>query len=190
MRHGHTAWNRAGRIQGRTDEPLDEEARRHLSRLALPEHFRQAALLTSPLVRAVETARIVGRREPAVVPALAEMDWGDWEGRRGVDLLDDPNSGYRHIEEWGWDFQPPGGETPQHVWDRLKPWIASVEGPALVVTHIGVMRVLLARATGWNFEGTPPFKVKRDRLYLVDVARDGSLSCKTAPLRLAHADSP
>ena len=35
MRHGHTAWNRAGRIQGRVDQPLDDAARTHLARAAV-----------------------------------------------------------------------------------------------------------------------------------------------------------
>jgi len=135
-------------------------------------------------VRAVETARILGRRDPLVVPELIEMDWGGWEGQRGVDLLEDGNSGYRHIEGWGWDFQPPGGETPKLVWGRLQPWLSSVRGTVLVVSHIGVMRVLLAKATGWNFRDTPPFKVKRDRLYRIDVQDDGTLTHDNDPVRL------
>lgn len=138
-------------------------------------------------MRAVETARIVGGREPVIVPALVEMDWGRFEGRRGVDLLEDGSSGYRHIEEWGWDFQPPGGETPRSVWQRVEPWLASVRGSAVVVSHIGVMRVLLARATGWNFEGPPPFRVKRDRLYGLQVHDDGTLSYDDDPVRLTRA---
>ena len=117
-------------------------------------------LVSSPLSRAVETAEIIGRRRPDIAPELIEMDWGLWEGRHGTDLLADPNSGYRHIEDWGWDFQPPGGETPKIVWERIKPWIASLEGSVVVVSHIGIMRVVLARATGWNFDGPPPFQGK------------------------------
>jgi broad specificity phosphatase PhoE len=135
-------------------------------------------------VRAVETARILARRDPLVVPELVEMDWGEWEGQRGVDLLEDGNSGYRHIEGWGWNFQPPHGETPELVWKRLLPWLAAVQGLVVVVSHIGVMRVLLAKATGWNFEGTPPFKVKRDRLYRIDVQEDGALTHDNEPVRL------
>jgi len=188
MRHGHTAWNRGGRIQGRVDEPLDDEARDHLSRLRLPEGFEDAAVFSSPLVRAVETARIIAGRQPIAVPALIEMDWGRWEGQCGVDLLADAGSGYRHIEEWGWDYQPPGGETPRCVWKRIEPWLGSVRGTALVVSHIGVMRVLLARATDWAFQGPPPFgKVKRDRLYRVDVHEDGTLSYSGNPVRLIEA---
>ncbi len=188
MRHGHTAWNRAGRIQGRVDEPLDEGARTHLAKLRLPAEFDQFSLIASPLSRAAETARIVARRDPVLASELIEMDWGDWEGRRGVDLLAEPNSGYRHIEEWGWDFQPPGGETPRQVWQRMAPWINALEGSAVVVCHIGVMRVLLARATGWNFHGQPPFQIKRDRLYRIDIDDNGMLTFDNRPIRLIEAD--
>ena len=104
-------------------------------------------------------------------------------------MLEDGNSGYRHIEEWGWDFQPPGGETPRSVWERVEPWLGSVEGPAVVISHIGIMRVLLARATGWNFDGPAPFRVKRDRLYRIDVHDDGTLSIDNDPVRLIQAGS-
>ena len=146
-------------------------------------------MISSPLSRAVETAQIVGGRPPVVAPELIEMDWGGWEGQHGVDLLTAPNSGYRHIEEWGWDFQPPGGETPKMVWERVRPWIASLDGPAVVVSHIGIMRVLLARATGWNFDGPAPFRVKRDRLYRIDVRNDGTLVFDNEPIRLIETGS-
>ena len=187
LRHGHTAWNRAGRLQGRIDEPLDPEARAHLGRLRLPDEFALATLVSSPLVRAIETASIVGRRAPLVEPTLTEMAWGVWEGRRGVDLLSDPDSGFLHVDEWGWDFQPPGGETPRIVWDRLKPWLATIAGTVVAVTHVGVMRVMLAKATGWNFDGPAPFRVKRDRLYRIALRADGALAFDGAPARLVEA---
>jgi len=187
MRHGHTAWNRAGRIQGRVDEPLDMSARHHLSGLRLPDEFNGATLVASPLERAIETAKIVTGRAPVIAPELIEMDWGRWEGSCGVDLLADASSGYRHIEDWGWDFRPPGGETPKEVWERVRPWIASLEGSTVIVSHIGIMRVLLARATGWNFDGLPPFQVKRDRLYLIDIQSDGQLTFDNRPVRLVEA---
>lgn len=184
MRHGHTAWNRAGRIQGRVDEPLDEAARQHLASLQLPEEFSDSLLVSSPLTRAVETARIVGRRDPVVAAELVEMDWGSWEGQRGIDLLADANSGYRHLETWGWDYEPPGGESPRRVWERIEPWLGTLRGPAVAVSHIGIMRVLLARATGWNFAGAPPFQIKRDRLYRVDILADGAVAFDNEPIRL------
>ena len=187
LRHGHTAWNRAGRLQGRIDEPLDAEARAHLGGLCLPGEFGPATLVSSPLARAVETASIVGRRAPLVEPALTEMAWGAWEGRRGVDLLSEPGSGFLHIGEWSWDFQPPGGETPRMVWDRLKPWLATISGTVVAVTHVGVMRIILAKATGWNFDGPAPFRVKRDRLYRIGLRTDGTLAFDGKPVRLVEA---
>jgi broad specificity phosphatase PhoE len=41
------------------------------------------------------------------------------------------------------------------------------------VCHIGVMRVLLAHAMGWDFKGAPPFQVKRNRLYLLQIDPTG-----------------
>lgn len=141
-------------------------------------------------MRAIETSRVVAGHEPTVVPALIEMDWGHWEGQRGVDLLADTKSGYRHIEEWGWDYRPPGGETPRQVWERVEPWLRSVRGSAVVVSHIGIMRVLLALATGWDFDGQPPFKkVKRDRLYRIDAHDDGTFSYDGNPVRLIETGS-
>jgi probable phosphoglycerate mutase len=190
LRHGHTAWNRAGRLQGRIDEPLDAEARLHLGRLRLPDEFGEAMLVSSPLSRAVETASIVGGRAPLVEPALIEMAWGSWEGRRGVDLLSERGSGFMHVEDWGWDYRPPLGETPCMVWQRVRPWLAAASGMVVAVTHVGVMRVILARATGWNFAGPAPFTVKRDRLYRIEVSPDGTLLFDGKPVRLAAAGGP
>lgn len=144
----------------------------------------EANVVASPLCRAVDTARLVSGRVPQIVPELIEMDWGAWQGLRGTDLVADASSGYRHIEDWGWDFQPPGGETPKLVWNRIKPWIAAAQGFNVAVCHIGVMRVLLARATGWDFSGPAPFQVKRDRLYILDRNDDGALVFDDKPIRL------
>jgi probable phosphoglycerate mutase len=183
LRHGHTAWNRAGRIQGRSDIPLDDAARAELAALCLPAGWKNADLWSSPLARARDTAEIVARRRPKTAAALTEMNWGDWEGQRGLDLLADPETGFRHIEQWGWNYRPPGGESPAEVDARLQPWLASLDRDAVVVCHIGIMRVMLARALGWDFTGPAPFRIKRNRLFLLTF--DGStLRADTEPMRL------
>ncbi len=183
LRHGHTAWNRAGQIQGRSDIPLDDEARATLTGLSLPPPWNRAALWASPLSRAVETAQLVSGHAPTTDPALTEMHWGDWEGKQGVTLHVDPDSGFRHIEEWGWDFTPPNGESPRQVAARLMPWTERLTGDNLAVCHIGTMRVLLAQATGWGFSGPAPFTVKRNRLYVLERSSDG-WQYDPAPVRL------
>ena len=127
----------------------------------------------SPLERAWHTAALISGREAQRVPSLIEMDWGEWEGQKGVELLDRPDTDYRHIEDWGWDYRPPGGESPGDLRDRLVPWAQNLTENTVAVCHIGIMRVLLAIATGWNFDGEAPFRVKRNRLFIIDLSPDG-----------------
>lgn len=181
LRHGHTHWNRAGKIQGRSDIPLDTDARSELAGYALPSPWDRATLWSSPLSRAVETAQLVSGKTPRTTDALTEMNWGDWEGQHGAELIEIPNSGYRHIEEWGWDYRPPNGESPAELWARLMPWLAALQGDNLAVCHIGIMRVILAQAWGWDFQGPAPFKVKRNRLFIVDL---DTMTALADPVRL------
>lgn len=186
LRHGHTAWNRVGRIQGRSDIPLDDTARADLARQSLPADWQEAEIWSSPLQRAAETARLITGQVPRTDPALIEMNWGQWEGRHGLDLRADPTSGFRDIEHWGWDYRPPGGESPAEVWARLAPWLQSLRRDAVAVCHIGVMRMILARASGWDFDGPAPFQVKRNRLFVVEITEE-SLTPWPEPIRLEKA---
>jgi len=189
LRHGHTPWNRAGRIQGRSDIALDEDARADLGRLRLPPPWDSARLWSSPLQRAAETAELVTGRVPETSAALTEMNWGDWEGLRGVDLEAQPDSGFRHIEDWGWHYRPPGGESVDDVRARLAPWVASLRDDTVAVCHIGIMRVLLAQAYGWDFDGPAPFRIKRNRVYPM-ILRDGVLHSDGDPIRLIDQTAP
>ncbi|WP_371225143.1 histidine phosphatase family protein [Roseovarius sp. 2305UL8-3] len=188
LRHGHTPWNRAGRIQGQSDIALDEDARTDLAAFALPAPWDKAQVISSPLCRATETAELVSGHPPEIVPALREMHWGDWEGQKGLDLKADPASGFRDIEHWGWDYQPPGGESPKQVWARVSDWLTTVTTDTVVVSHMGIMRVLLARATGWDFDGPAPFWIKRNRLYILQITPRLRLA-QDEPVRLIPRDT-
>lgn len=185
LRHGHTPWNREGRIQGRTDIALDSEAAEQLAKLALPDSWADADIWSSPLKRAAQTAEIVTNQSPKTTPALTEMDWGDWEGQHGKDLKADPRSGFKDIEDWGWSFAPKGGERVDAVRARLLPWANARTHDTIAVCHIGVMRVLLAHATGWNFEGPAPFQIKRNRLFVIEISAAG-WAMQANPIRLAE----
>lgn len=186
LRHGHTPWNRAGRIQGRTDVDLDADARAQLSELRLPPPWDNADLWSSPLARAAETAKLVSGRTPRTDPALMEMNWGDWEGQEGITLRADPASGFRDIEDWGWDYTPPNGESPSALRARLIPWAQSLQSDAVAVCHIGVMRVLMALASGWDFSGPAPFQIKRNRLFILQIDEQ-EWSANPEPIRLIKA---
>ena len=154
--------------------------------LRLPANFTGFHVVSSPLARAVETARIVTQVEPVTDTALIEMNWGQWEGGHGAKLRAEPDSGYRDMEHWGWDFRPPNGESPTDVRDRLRPWLSALQNDAVAVCHIGIMRVILAQAWGWNFAGPAPFKIKRNRLYIVDM---NTMTADPDPIRLPKRET-
>ena len=189
LRHGPTPWNAAGRLQGRSDIALSDEARAALAGLRLPAPWINAALWASPLARARETADLVSGRKPQVSDALIEMNWGDWEGQRGVDLLEDPKSDYRHIEDWGWSYRPPGGETPAEMRERIMSFVDTLQEDAVIVSHIGIMRVLLALAHGWDFDGPAPFRIKRNRLFLLRYEAGVLRALPGDPPRLVPVDA-
>lgn len=187
LRHGHTPWNRAGRVQGRSDIALDDDARAQLAAQRLPAPWDKAALWSSPLARAFETAQLVSDRTPHTDPALTEMNWGDWEGRIAVELRADPACDHRDIEAWGWDYTPPNGESPRALRDRLVPWAQELTGDTVAVCHIGIMRVLMAHASGWDFDGPAPFAVKRNRLFVIEIDGD-TWRLLPDPIRLERRD--
>ena len=163
IRHGATAWNEAGRIQGHADVALSERGRRALSGLGPPTSLDGAAWVSSPLRRATETARLLGAGTVTTEPRLIEMDWGAWEGRTLAELRAELGPAMRDNEDRGLDFMPEVGESPRDVQARLGPWLREVgaaKRPAVAVTHKGVIRALFALAVGWDMTGKPPTRLE------------------------------
>src|SRR5882757_639807 len=81
VRHGETEWSLSGQHTGTTDLPLTangEEVARELGRRLADLHF--AAVLSSPLSRAVRTAHLAGFDHPTLDDDLKEWDYGEYEG--------------------------------------------------------------------------------------------------------------
>jgi broad specificity phosphatase PhoE len=91
LRHGATDWNRQGRFQGHTDNPLNDEgiAQAH----AAAEKLRAVELgyvVSSPLLRAVQTAQIIANLSSKTVTidqGLIECDFGSFEGKPVRELM-------------------------------------------------------------------------------------------------------
>lgn len=170
-RHGQTTYNLERRFQGHLPVPLDDTGREQAADLAerassgtsgsagagpvgarggIP--FR--VLWCSPLLRARETADIVGARlglEPREEPRLKETDAGDWTDRLFTDVqAEDPN-GFAGFIEGRPDFAFPGGESFAAQGERVAAALADVEAgdlPALVVCHGVVIRIALYQRAG------------------------------------------
>jgi broad specificity phosphatase PhoE len=183
LRHGDTAWTAEGRIQGRTDVPLSDAGRATLSTFGFPSCVRNFLVVTSPLMRCVETAALLGFAHAPRDPRLAEMSWGAWEGRKLAELRAELGEAMRANEARGWDFRPEGGETPREVYARVASWLRELERPTLAVTHRGVMRGILAAATGWDMRGKPPAKLDWHAVHIFRLAQDGALSVEQLNVR-------
>jgi len=147
VRHGETEWARLGRHTGRTDIPLTVAGRGQASAVAhkLVGHAF-ALVLSSPLSRALETARLAGygtRLE--TVDDLMEWDYGHDEGRTTLEIRED-RAGWTI-----WSDGPAGGETIDEVAARVDRVIArarEAEGDVLLFAHGHVLRILTARWIG------------------------------------------
>lgn len=191
IRHASTSWNEEGRMQGRRDVPLSERGRAQVRAWRVPSELSgTAAWVSSPLERAVETAELLAGRVVARESALIEMDWGDWEGSTLGELRDAHGDAFAQNEARGFDFRPPGGESPREVHERLKPWLlraATSPAPVIAVTHLGVLRVIVAAATGWDMTGKPPVRLASEAMHRFAVDRSGRVTITECNLPLAAA---
>jgi broad specificity phosphatase PhoE len=154
-RHGQTNDNLEPiRVQGFTDTPLNDTGRRQANELAerIAREEQVSSLWCSDLIRAAETARIVGERIGLTAqpePRLREGFRGEWEGRRFIDIQRDDPAGYDAWLRAGPDFRFPGGESLQEHADRVRAALHDIHAtgplPALVVCHRGSIRTVMCR---------------------------------------------
>jgi len=124
-------------------------------------------IVASPLVRARETAEIVAMTRPTpmqllVDPRLAEMDYGEWEGKTYAEI-DATDAARRRA----WEADPatircPGGESAEDVAERATSFLAGLLAkhgdehpasdttapPVLAVAHSSFNRILVCVALG------------------------------------------
>lgn len=146
IRHGRTAWQAEGRYQGRTDLPLSGEGAAELR----PSGRDPAAVYVTPLRRTAETAAILfPRAELIPVAALAEMDFGVFEGRNFREMERDED--YRAWVDGMCLGRCPGGESKEEFCARVCPAFAALVDRALargeeemiIVAHGGTQMAVM-----------------------------------------------
>ncbi len=177
IRHAATNWNQQKRFQGRRDIPLNDAGRTSLQGKTIPVDYQQARWYSSPLLRARQTAELLSAPEFQQEVSLIEMDWGDWEGQRLADLRAELGTEMEAAEALGLDLQPPGGESPRHVRQRVLNWLQSLtpEGKIGIVCHKGVLRALLSEALQWDMREDCPIKIRWDQALLFSYHPDSGL---------------
>ncbi|RGE19386.1 histidine phosphatase family protein [Leucobacter sp. wl10] len=170
VRHGETDWNRAQRLQGRTDIELSERGRADVAALrALIAPWHPATVIASPLARARMSAALLSDLEPIVDDAWIEHGLGDWEGATPAVI------GPAYHRWRAGALVPPGGEPAAAIRKRVSGAVrtaVALPGPVLVVTHGGTIRAVLDRFLGLGADRIDP--VSPASLTVVDVEGEGA----------------
>ncbi len=145
---------------GQTDVPLADSFNQEKKGVRMGISGTPDVVLSSPLSRCAKLSSYLAEGQKVRYDdRLMELSFGDWEGRRWNEL-DSKETG-----TWMQDFvnnKPPGGESfldlaarIQSFWDDL----LKLNRDALIVTHQGVIKALLAHLTGADLEYAIRFKI-------------------------------
>jgi probable phosphoglycerate mutase len=183
-RHGQTAPNRDGLVLGRADPELTEEGRRQAALLAETLAGEPVtAILTSPLLRARQTAEAVAAACGLAVTVderLVEIDWGAWEGRPAGSLA------VSDVDRWRADEgTAPEGESLASLTGRVESFCLDTldaEGTTVAVSHVSPIKAAAAWAMG--VEGTVAWRMF---LGLASITRVGR--GRTSPVLLSFNET-
>lgn len=179
IRHGMTRANEEHCYLGKTDEPLSEKGIRFLQEKKKKSFFNAPEFLyASPMKRCVQTAEILFRRKPVLIPEWKEMDFGQFEGKNYEELKDNPD--YQKWIDSNGTLPFPGGEPREQFIRRSMEgfdWMMSdiliksekntriqngtetqdlknnceTEIPVVAVVHGGTIMAVLSSLTGGEY---------------------------------------
>ncbi len=141
IRHGQSTWNQEKRWQGQADPPLSDFGR-HQAQIAAQAVGQVDVIVSSPQIRAAETATIIAERVGVgpvqLVDGLQERNAGEWSGLTR-DEIDGRWPGWVESER-----RPEGWEGDDDVLARTLAALEQVvegfsQGTILVVCHGGVI---------------------------------------------------
>jgi broad specificity phosphatase PhoE len=159
IRHGETEWNRIHRFQGRIDVPLNQKGKEqaHALTLALRDEAL-TAIYSSPLMRAVETARFIKVFHPSTPlfeeEGLVEMDLGEFDGMEAGVWAAQYQDFFKAWRNTPACIKMPGGESLQEVQIRAIDTVERISklypsgSTLLLCSHNFVNRTILCYALG------------------------------------------
>ena len=170
LRHGATDWNRQGRFQGRTDNPLNDDgiAQAH----AAAERLQAVSLghvVSSPLLRALRTAEIIAAASSKIVTidhGLIELDFGSFEGMpvRETMMRHGANSAQGLLVDMLPADAEPWGDVAQRALASVGQWLdRHPQDEILFVCHDAVMQSMAQTLSGKFFKNShgKPFRFMR-----------------------------
>ncbi len=195
VRHGRTNHNASGRIQGRTEIPLDEHGREQAHRAGawLRDRYAIDVLYTSPLTRAHETATIIGSYiglEPQCNHDIIEFDFGIVSDCNLDELAQRYPALYQELQVWlnvGWDSpmtrpRIPGMEDETDLAARIVAFWEHIQQAhrgktVAAVTHGGVIKGMFTLIAGGDLRRHTPFWADNASVSIIDFYRGGGAIC-------------
>ncbi len=174
VRHGRTALNATGRLQGRLDEPLDDLG--YLQAKAVAERVGPVdELVASPLIRAQQTADAFGVPY-AIDERWIELSYGEYEG---VKVGDVPSDAWRRWREDP-EFEPVGGESLATLDARVRAACEDIATRAIdrtvaVVSHVSPIKAAVAWALDGGIHISWRTHLSHASICRIDIRRSGPI---------------
>jgi broad specificity phosphatase PhoE len=183
IRHGVTEWHREKKVLGQRDVGLNADGISQAQSIAQAlSELPMGEVLSSPMLRAVQTAEIIAgahKIDIARDPRLADFRVGKWEGMSYAEVAASPE--YQRFLADPLSERIPGGEDLKQIRDRA---ISAVEqaiedAPAgesvAIVTHAGIVRVILTHYLGSNPANYHRLRVSPGSMSVLSFADDREL---------------
>lgn len=172
LRHGRTRLNAAGRLQGRTDVPLDDVGRRQAKAAAV--HIGPVdELIASPLARAQQTAEAFGVAFHTD-DRWVELDYGIYEGAPHTVVPSEAWARWKEDPTWA----PEDGESLFTLDRRVREACAelaerAVDRTVVVVSHVSPIKAAVAWSLGVGVEIAWRSHLSHASICRIEVRRDG-----------------
>jgi len=178
VRHGETAWNAEGRVQGQVDVPLNEVGRaqaRAVAAALASERFD--AIYSSDLLRVRQTAEPAAGRlglPVAFDAALRERHYGMFERLTYVEVRDRYPAEFARFRDKDPEFDFGSGEALKAFEQRALACVAALidrhAGQSILVfTHGGVLEMVYRHATARGLSSPRDFEIPNAALNRVEV---------------------
>ncbi|MBJ2242158.1 alpha-ribazole phosphatase family protein [Pseudomonas sp. MF6768] len=181
LRHGETELG--GGLRGSLDDALTAKGWAQM-REAVLARGPWDRLVSSPLQRCARFAEELGARLNLPVNLeqdLQELHFGAWEGQSAVQLMETDAEALGLFWADPYSFTPPDGEPVEAFSQRVRDAVLRLHQlyagqRVLLISHGGVMRLLLAQARGLPREQLLNVEVGHGGLFSLRVEADGVLS--------------
>lgn len=170
IRHLPTAWNQEGKLQGRKDIPIKKPDQKSLKKInEVKKKLKKNPIskcFSSPLKRAIDTAKVYGFDSPIVDERIIEYDFGSYEGKLKEEMLESIGIiWFDQIQRLNLGERFNDFEKRIESFVRENQYLTS----ALIFSHGFVIRYILAKYKYHNINYINHFIVENNHLYHIEI---------------------